>query len=273
MKPLLFLRILFWVVLICLLPVMVRSLLPKVVFHPTSTNWGNPGDVGLEHDEVELTTSDGVRLNAWYVPAKQERATLLFFHGNAGNITDRLESIKIFNGLGLSVFIIDYRGFGKSAGSPSLKGVGLDARAAWNWLTIEKNKNPDTIIVFGRSLGGAVAIDLASEVKPAALIIESTFASLPDMVLVPALVPLARILIGDWWNSEKRVRVMEFPAFFAHSPDDEVVPYAQGRRVYDAYLGEKEFLSLSGGHNDGFLVSRDAYVSALDAFLAKSFPY
>lgn len=228
--------------------------------------------MGLEYDIIELMTSDDVRLNAWYVPAKRERATLLFFHGNAGNITNRLESIKIFNDLGLSVFIVDYRGFGKSKGYPSLKGVGLDARAAWSWLTVEKNKNPNTIIVFGRSLGGAIAIDLVSDVKPAALIIESTFASLADMVLVPTLVPLARILIGDWWNSERSVVSMEFPAFFAHSPEDEVVPYAQGRRVYDAYVGEKEFLVLSGGHNDGFLVSLDAYTASLDSFLAKNFP-
>ena len=144
-----------------------------------------PTDIGLDFEDVTIGTADGERLHGWFVPAPGARGTLLFFHGNAGNISHRLESIAIFHGLGLDVLIIDYRGYGQSSGSPSEAGTYADAQAAWKYLVEERGLPPDRIVVFGRSLGGAVGAWLASPRgggrQPAALIIESAFTSGADM--------------------------------------------------------------------------------------------
>jgi alpha-beta hydrolase superfamily lysophospholipase len=150
--------------------VFMRLMLPQIVFVPTAKIAATPAAIGLPFDDVFFTTSDEVRLNAWYIPAQGARATLLFFHGNAGNISHRLDSIKIFNDLGLSVFIIDYRGYGRSESRPSIPGVTFDALGAWKWLTEEKKIPPEKIVVFGRSLGGAIAMELMRHVEPRALI-------------------------------------------------------------------------------------------------------
>jgi fermentation-respiration switch protein FrsA (DUF1100 family) len=181
----------------------LRLMLPMLVFMPTTPLAGTPAAVGLHFEDVELTTSDSLKIHGWYVPAPNARSILLFFHGNAGNISHRLESIKIFHDLGLSVFIIDYRGYGQSEGTPSIKGTGLDALAAWQWLTENKKIPDDMIIVFGRSLGGAVAVELARSVTPGALILESTFSSLSEMAPFIIPTPVARLLTWDAWNSAK----------------------------------------------------------------------
>ena len=152
-----------------------RFFLSYLVFHPTKGLTLTPKNMGLAFEDVRLTTEDGVDIHGWYVPAENARATLLFFHGNAGNISHRLGSIEIFHSLGLSVFIVDYRGYGESGGRPTITGTAHDARAAWGWLTREKKTPPEKIVVFGRSLGGAIAIvdkrrASATETKQANLI-------------------------------------------------------------------------------------------------------
>jgi fermentation-respiration switch protein FrsA (DUF1100 family) len=264
-------RPLWWFLLLALLVAGIPFMLSWFVFAPSARLTHTPTILGLFFEDVILTTSDNVRLHGWYVPAENARATLLFFHGNAGNISNRLNSIKIFHDLGLSVFIFDYRGYGQSEGSPSIEGTALDASAAWRWLTEEKKVPAGKIVVFGRSLGGAIAMELMRGEVPGSLILESTFSSLAEIVRLPFLFPLARLVTGDAWNSAEVARALTVPALCIHSLDDEIVPYRTGRRLYDAIASEKTFLEIHGGHNEGFLDSIDAYVPALDAFLTKRF--
>jgi fermentation-respiration switch protein FrsA (DUF1100 family) len=268
-----------WVFGLAVLFALPRGVLPWIVFHPRAEIVATPADRRLPFEDVTLTASDGVKIRGWYVPAPTPNARaaplfLLFFHGNAGNLSHRLDSIEIFHGLGLSVLIIDYRGYGESGGSVSIGGTALDAEAAWRWLTEERRIPPEKIIVFGRSLGGAIAMELPRRVRPGAVILESTFSSLPEMasfVLTGTgfLSPLARLLLGDVWNSAEGARNLTAPALFIHSPDDEVVPYELGKRLYDAAAGRKTFVEIRGGHNEGFLEST-AYIPALEAFLYKN---
>jgi fermentation-respiration switch protein FrsA (DUF1100 family) len=257
-----------------ILVVGVRLLLPFVVFRPTSEVSVTPRDYGLAYEDVTIMTSDGVDINGWFVPSENARANLIFFHGNAGNISHRMDSIGIFHGLGLSVLIIDYRGYGKSGGRVSISGTALDAAASWRWLAETKNVPADEVVVFGRSLGGAVAVGLMRDAAPRALILESTFSSLADMIGVPFLKPLVRLVTGDRWDSAGAASSITTPALCIHSPDDEIVPYRLGRRLNDALAGEKSFLEIRGSHNGGFLESAVVYIPALDAFLTKYFgPY
>ena len=140
-----------------------------------------PANIGLAFEPLSIATADGETLDAWFIPAEEPRGTLLFFHGNAGNISHRLDSIALFHRLGLNVLIFDYRGYGRSTGSPSESGLYKDAEAVWQYLTEERRMLADNIVLFGRSLGGAVAVWLADRVKPAGLIVESSFTSVPDL--------------------------------------------------------------------------------------------
>lgn len=233
-----------------------------------------PSDRGLAWEAVTLTTEDNVALDAWWVPAPNPRASLLFFHGNAGNISHRLESIAQFQRLGLSVLIVDYRGYGRSEGSPSEAGTALDARAAWQWLRDEGNENNE-IVVFGRSLGAAVAAELAASLEehhaaPAAVILESPFRSVPELAqqLYPFLP--ARWLARIDYPVENYVTQLSAPLLVIHSRDDEIIPFAQGEAVYQAAQEPKQLLEIQGGHNTGFLDSEPTYLESIDAFLRES---
>ena len=150
---------------------------PSMIFFPNATLGQTPADWGFSYEDVFLETENGVRLHGWYIPSHGSRQTLLFFHGNAGNISHRGASVEIFHRLGLNVFIFDYQGYGKSQGKPDEKGLYKDARAAWSYLTNQRGFDQEDIILFGRSLGGAVAAELAAEIQPGGLILESTFSS------------------------------------------------------------------------------------------------
>ncbi|AVI61370.1 alpha/beta hydrolase [Halomonas sp. GFAJ-1] len=233
-----------------------------------------PSDRGLVWEAVTLTTEDNVALDAWWVPAPNPRASLLFFHGNAGNISHRLESIAQFQRLGLSVLIIDYRGYGRSEGSPSEAGTALDARAAWQWLRDEGNET-DEIVVFGRSLGAAVAAELAASLEehhaaPAAVILESPFRSVPELAqqLYPFLP--ARWLARIDYPVESYVTQISALLLVIHSRDDEIIPFAQGEAVYQAAQEPKQLLEIQGGHNTGFLDSEPTYSESIDAFLREA---
>lgn len=246
--------------------------LPWIVFIPTAQIVDTPAIAGLAFDDVTLTTPDGVVLRSWWVPSPNARATLLFFHGNSGNISHRIDCIRTFHDMGLSVFILGYRGYGQSGGRPSISGTAIDARVAWQWLTEEKEIPAQDIVVFGRSLGAAIAVELLRSVRPGALILETAFSSLADMgmaILIPA--PVARIVTQNAWNSVEGASEITVPSLSIHSPDDPFVPYRQGRRVYEALAGEKEFLSVHGRYNSGFWRTRDIYFAALEAFITRHF--
>ncbi|HUV22879.1 MAG TPA: alpha/beta hydrolase [Gammaproteobacteria bacterium] len=227
----------------------------------------SPQQIGLAFEDVELLTEDKVRLHGWFIPSDNARGTLLFFHGNAGNIAHRLDSIAIFNRMNLDVFIFDYRGYGQSQGRVSETGTYLDAEAAWSYLVETRAIDADEIIVFGRSLGASIAAWLASRHRPAALILESSFSSVPSMAqrLYPFL-PV-KWLASFSYDTRQYVSHIECPLLVAHSKDDEIIPYAEGRLVFDAAPADKQFLDMRGGHNDGFIATGQAYSDRLSRFI------
>ncbi|NCO84337.1 MAG: alpha/beta hydrolase [Nitrospirae bacterium CG_4_10_14_3_um_filter_44_29] len=242
----------------------------SMVYYPTKEIEGTPADIGLKYEEITLKTKDSVNLSAWYVPAKDERGVVLFCHGNAGNISHRLDSIRIFHDLGLSVFIFDYRGYGRSEGSATEKGTYLDAESAWEYLVNVKGARPEKIILFGRSLGSAVAAELALKHKAAGIIIESGFKTIPALgaKFFPYL-PL-RLISRFQYSTIDKVGMIKMPKLFIHSPQDEMIPYEHGAALFKNATEPKEFLQITGGHNEGFLTSGKIYTEGLGRFIAKA---
>lgn len=231
-----------------------------------------PAQLRLPFEDVRIATSDGETLHAWFVPARQARATVLFLHGNAGSIVHRLDWLPMFQRLRLSALLVDYRGFGQSTGSPAEAGTYADAEAAWRHLTGQRAIAPARIVVLGESLGGAVAAHLAARVAPAALVLHSAFTSAPDLAadLYPFLP--ARWLTRFSYDTLAAVKAVRCPVLVAHSRQDEIVPVAHGRRLYEAAAGPKRWLELAGSHNDGFLFMRAEWEREFDAFLRDHLP-
>jgi fermentation-respiration switch protein FrsA (DUF1100 family) len=235
---------------------------------PSRALEATPESAGLGFESVEFAADDGVRLHGWFLPGpKDARATLLFCHGNAGNISHRLDSLKIFHELGLAVFIFDYRGFGESAGTASEQGTYLDAEAAWRHLADERGIPPGEIVIFGRSLGAAVAARLATRHTPKALILESGFTSAPDLAADVYWMFPVRWLSRFRYSALDDLKQVRAPVLIVHSVEDEIIPVRHGRRLFQAANAPKRMLEIVGDHNQGFLVSRRAYVDGIDAFL------
>ncbi|NCA73189.1 MAG: alpha/beta hydrolase [Sphingobacteriia bacterium] len=241
---------------------------PAMVFHPTRVLVETPADWGLDYEDVELIARDGTLLHGWFIDHPAATHTLLFFHGNAGNISHRGDSIAILQRLGLSVLIIDYRGYGRSGGRPSEAGLYLDAQAAWDHLIDDRRIAPERIILFGRSLGAGVAADLAARVRPAGVILEAGFSSARDMArhLYPVLHHV--LLMRYDFDAAARLGQVRAPVLILHSQGDEIVPDALGRRLFAAASEPKRFVTLRGGHNDGFLASQPDYARTLAEFIA-----
>lgn len=241
----------------------------SVVYQPGRSIYMTPAEAGLDYEEIEYKTEDGIRISAWYIPAKakESKRVVLFCHGNAGNISHRIDTITIFHNLGLNTFIFDYRGYGKSGGKPSEEGTYLDAAAAWDYLLREKGFKPGDIIIAGRSLGGSVASRLAGKKKPAALIIESSFSSVPDLgaKLYPFL-PV-RLLCRFEYTTGEYVKQVKCPVLVIHSPDDEMIPFSHGKKIFEAANEPKRFMQISGSHNEGFINSGEQYIRGLKDFL------
>lgn len=228
-----------------------------------------PAMLKLDYEDAWIDTEDGERLHGWFVPSIEERGTVLFFHGNAGNISHRLQSLLIFNQLGLDVLMIDYRGYGQSSGEAGEQGTYLDARAAWNYLVEERGVAAEGIVIFGRSLGGAVGAWLAAQpdVTPAGVVIESSFSSGIDMGrrLYPVL-PV-RLITRIRYPVKEYVRDIHAPLLIVHSRDDEIIPFDMAKTNFEAAKEPKTFFEMGGEHNAGFWISREIYVPALDGFL------
>lgn len=242
---------------------------PHMVFFPIKELRGAPASWGMEYEDVTIESLDKTaKLHGWFIPAKGASKTLLFFHGNAGNISHRGESIRIFHKAGLNVFIIDYRGYGASTGKPSEQGVYDDARSVWQYLTGERGVADSNIIIFGRSLGGVIATQLASEVKPAGLIVESVFSSAKDVArqLMPVISRL--VFIRYQFDAEQMIRNVRVPLLVLHSPADDIIPFNLGKKVYDAANDPKLFYEMKGDHNGGFLESQPEYQQTLEKFIA-----
>ena len=255
------------------LSIYVYFMQSAMIFYPNMPGRNlvsTPEDIGLTYQDAEFVTEDNIKLHGWFIPNKNAKGTLLFFHGNAGNISHRLDSIAIFHRLGLNVFIIDYRGYGQSEGKITEKGTYRDAEAAWNYLNHTQGISGKQIIIFGRSLGASIAGWLASQHTPAALIIESGFTSVPSMGqrFYPFL-PV-RWLTHFKYDTEQYVKDISCPVLVAHSKNDEIIPYEEGREIFEAAPRPKQFLDMQGGHNDGFIVSGPSYVNGLKSFIIKN---
>jgi hypothetical protein len=239
-----------------------------LIYFPMRAHDVTPAGLGLAYEEVALVTEDGVRLHGWFLPVKGSRRSVLVCHGNAGNVSHRLDrALLIQSRLKLDVFLFDYRGYGASEGSPDEEGTYRDARAAYRWL-VAHGIGPARVVLFGESLGSAVALQLALEVEARALVLESPFASIPEMArAVYPFLPLWPFVRTRYDNVAKVGR-LRMPLLVLHGDRDEVVPFAQGRRVFDAAPEPKKFLAIPGAsHNDTYVVGGQAYWQALRAFL------
>jgi len=231
-----------------------------------------PRALGLAHEDVILTTEDGERLQAWWLPpsARRTRGTAVLFPGNAGNRAYRIEYMQMFDRLGYSMLLLDYRGYGGSTGTPSEAGTYRDASAAWRWLVENQGVPGHRIVVVGESLGGAVACWLAARHPPGALVLASTFTSLPELgASIYPLLPVRWVSRFQYDNLDC-VRRVKSPVLIAHSPRDEIVPYLHGEALFAAANPPKSMLQLAGSHNYGFIHAREEWVEALRMFLDRS---
>ena len=231
-----------------------------------------PRDAGLDYEDVQLRSADNVVLNGWWVPTRDARGAVLILHGNAGNISHRIGYLTLFNRLHYATLLIDYRGYGKSGGSPSEEGTYRDAEAAWLHLVETRKVNARDIVIVGESLGGAVATWLAAKNAPRALIIASAFTSVPDLgAQIYPWLPV-RLLARIRYDNLDRIAKIAAPVLVAHSRDDEIVPFAHGEALFAAAREPKQFLAMRGGHNDALLFARDEWAAAVAAFLAQVHP-
>ncbi len=240
----------------------------KMIYFPSNYIHSTPSDAGMNFEDVYFQTSDSVKLHGWFIPAGDARATVLFFHGNAGNISDRLESVRIFHELGLNTFIFDYRGYGKSGGQTTEKGTYLDSEAALDYLLTREDVIGRKIILFGRSLGGSIAAWLARERSPDAVILESAFTSMNDVAAKHYPFVPVRLLSRFDYNTRDYIREVKCPALVIHSRGDELIPFEHGEKLFETAREPKEFLEMTGSHNDGFFLTGQKYVSGLDSFIS-----
>jgi fermentation-respiration switch protein FrsA (DUF1100 family) len=242
----------------------------NLYFPSKEPSGAHPGSYGLKFEEATLPASDGPLIRAWYVENRPDSPVLLFCHGNAGNITHRLDKLLIFRRAGASVLLYDYRGYGASTGSPSEQGTYRDAEAAYRWLVEEKGVAPGRIVLYGESLGAAVAVEISLRHKAAGLILDSAFTSTADMgrLLLPFL-PIGP-LIRNRYESLAKIPKVPCPVLVMHNPQDDIVHFEMGHRLYADAPEPKTFFEMKGGHNEGFLDTGEPYEEAVRAFLAQT---
>ncbi len=240
------------------------------VYKPEKQIMNTPFNVRLYFEEIIFKTPDGINLSGWFVPVKDHKGVILILHGKSGNISTRLTFLNYFSRkLGLSTFIIDYRGYGKSEGTPDEKGTYLDAEAAWNYLTMVRKIKPQDIIIFGRSLGGPIAAWLAGKVKARALILESTFTTIKDIVtqLYPYL-PVRRFFKFEY-STIDYLKKVNSPVLIIHSSEDDYIPFSHAMKLYSAANRPRHFLRIKGLHNNNYMKSEETYIEGIKSFLSK----
>ena len=258
---------LVWILLAC----GMKWLNTKLVYHPTREIELTPADCSIPYENVTLVTADGVKLNAWYCPAPDNaRGTVLFCHGNGGNISHRIETINVLRGLGMNVLVFDYRGYGRSEGSPSEQGTYLDAEAAWKYLVETKAEKPERIVIHGRSLGGAIAAHLAMLHRPAGLVVESSFYDITELGAELYWFLPVRWLSRVKYRTAEYVKAVGCPVLVIHSRDDGLIPFHHGEKIFAAAHEPKWFLEIHGGHNGGFVESADIYKPAMQKFFGET---
>lgn len=247
----------------------------RYIFTSSNDMLGTPAQNGLAFEEIWFPSADGVLLHGWYVPGESNQPLVVFFHGNAANITHRLDNITVLHRMGLPVFIFDYRGYGASNGR-ALEEEDLykDARGALQWLQ-PRGWTPDRLIYYGRSMGAAVALQLALEQPPAGVVLECAFTSLREIAW--EMTPVTYTLFG-WWSIDARfdnlakIPRLQRPLLMIHGDQDRIIPWSMGRNVFENAPEPKTFLSVSGaGHSDAFEVGEAAYQLAWKNFLDRVF--
>jgi uncharacterized protein len=231
----------------------------RFLYAPVREVTYTPADINIPFEKIALKTEDGLKIAAWYIPAKNAKYTILFCHGNAGNLTHRLDSINILNEMGLNCLIFDYRGYGDSQGRPTEHGTYMDAAAAWRWLTEKKRIPPQRIIIYGHSLGGSIAAHLAARVNPRALVLESAFTSYEQIGKKFYPYMPVHFFAKFNYNTLEYLKNARCPVLIIHSRNDEIVPFEFGLRLYAAAAEPKRLLEIAGSHNDGFLFSGALY--------------
>jgi fermentation-respiration switch protein FrsA (DUF1100 family) len=267
-------RVVIWLAVVCGAVLSLWALMfvfqAKLVWFPGPPPELDPRAVGLAFRDVPLESADGERLGAWLVePAAgvPGRGVVLHCHGNAGNIAGRIEHARVLARDGWAVLLVDYRVYCRSTGKPREEGTYLDAQAAFDWLVAEGGFRPDQVVLWGESLGGAVAVELAGRCGGAALVLESTFTSVPDLgAEVYPWIPV-RLLARIRYDSLARVPALELPVLVAHGERDEIVPFAHGERLFEAARGPKRFVRTDGGHNVGGPLLDEAARGEVLAFL------
>ena len=241
------------------------------IFFPEPTLVATPGDLGLEFEDVTFSAADGVELHGWFVPGPG-RATLVWFHGNAGNISHRVNNLlELHRRLGINVLIFDYRGYGRSHGAISEKGAYLDAEAALEYLRSRTDVDPDRLVLFGRSLGCAVAVEMATRHLVHAVILESPFGSIRSMArrhypFLPSSLILP--LLRSRFDSLAKIKDVRSPVLVLHGDRDDIVPIDVGRELFEAANEPKRFYTIAGaGHNDTYLVGGARYFDELERFI------
>ncbi len=237
-----------------------------------------PNAINIKYDDVRIKTDEGGIIAGWYIPVFDVEnirhdplsdCTVLICHGNAGNISDRLDLISAFHKMNMNIFIFDYSGYGDSTGTPSEERTEKDALTAWKYLTGAKGLSPDSILVYGRSLGGAIATALAEKVNPSALVLEATFTSAKDMARERfSFFPVS--LCRYNYNTIERIKKINCPVVVAHCREDNIVPYEHGVKVFEAANKPKLFVELHASHVEG-MESDMHYQRELRRFLISHF--
>jgi len=249
---------------------MLGALQKKMIYFPAYELEADPAAAGLDFENVHVTTSDGLKLHGWFVPRAGAETTLFFLHGNAGNISHRLDNIVRLHKLGMNVFILDYRGYGHSEGAPDEKGLYRDADAGFSYLLAREDIDREHLAVFGRSLGGAVAVDLCSRVDCRRLILESTFTNTADMAREIFFLPLGPLLT-ERFDSINKISKIGCPLLQFHGTRDEVIPYKLGNKLFQAASRPKWFVDIPGaGHNDTYVKGDAPYFEKIRTFLTTS---
>lgn len=262
------------VVVVALFTVLLAGCENSLIYHPVKYPKGlwETSEMPLPIQDVWFEAKDGVKLHGWYIPREKAVATLLFFHGNAGNITNRLENIFFLHHLDLNVFIFDYRGFGRSEGDPDEKGVQLDSQAAYDTVLTQPGVSVPSLFIFGRSLGGAFASYTASRNPAAGLILESTFTNADEMA--DKMFPILPVgwFISSELNTQGYVAHLNIPKLFIHGTQDTLIPFTMGRELYKGAAEPKEFYSIVGaGHNNTYRVGGKEYFDTIQAFVTRTF--
>ena len=226
-----------------------------------------PQTYGVPAEDVWFKSKDGVNLHGWWIPFKRARGTVLYCHGNAGNITNRIGVYRFLRRLRLNVLTFDYRGYGRSEGRPSEQGLFVDAQAAHDYLTEVVGESSDRILVFGHSLGGAVAVDLATHRSAAGLVVQSSFTDLREMAKVRFPSVPMHLIARNHFRSLNKVPEIEIPKLFIHGTEDETVPFAVGESLYEAACEPKDWYPIPyAGHNDVYRFGGVRYLWRLARF-------